>query len=314
MKRHVKFSTLIALCNAILLALSLVGPAHAQGTEITNTVNGILNHLITKPSKPVGNTDQHQARIAQMKQIAAKYAAAHPGEATPFVADQTAEFSPYAPTFMDGPPTPFIKKGVPVSIDLHLLGGSHRGKLSVDCYLWLPNEQGEINHVEQLPLVPDFNNGFDGGTFLDAATFTIPTEARRRGEVQITFSLRVWDTNVVLANAFMILYLGDTRQQEVSYYYLGSAAADDSGAYVARGWFPRGFAIRAAWLIEGKLYPVPGLFYSWDSSTIRGVPLPEFTPVTGVAGPAMLLLRTATDSWGWTAAGYAGVVGDRPHN
>lgn len=286
----------------------------AQGTVISDAVNGTLNKLVVSPGKTMNDAGRYQDRVAQMKRVAAQYAESHPNEAAPFVADQTAEFVPYAPTFMDGPPTPFIKKGVPVSIDLHLLGGSHRGKLSVDCNLWLPDENGNINSVATLPLVPDFNNGFDGGTFLDAATFTVPVDAKRRGEVQVTFSLRVRDTNVVLANSFMILYLGDTRQQEVSYYYLGSAAADDSGTYVARGWFPRGFAIRAAWLIEGRLYPVPGFFYSWDSSTIRGIPLPEFTPVTGVAGPAMLLIRTATDSWGWTAAGYAGVVGDRPHN
>lgn len=307
-------SKLLTFCGAILFALLIGQPAFAQGTAVSSAVNDTLDKFIVSSGKMLSDTDQHQARTSQMKQVAAKYAVTHPGEAVPFVADQSAEFVPYAPTFMDGPPTPFIKKGVPVSIDLHLLGGSHRGRLAVDCNLWLPDENGQINHVEALPLVPDFNNGFDGGTFLDAATFTVPVDAKRRGEVQVTFSLRVWNTNVVLANAFMILYLGDTRQQEVSYYYLGSAAADDSGAYVARGWFPRGFAIRAAWLIEGKLYPVPGLFYSWDSGTVRGIPLPDFTPVSGVAGPAMLLLRTATDSWGWTAAGYAGVVGDRPHN
>ncbi len=65
MKRQFSFSTLFALCGAILLALSLNQPAHAQGTEITNAANGILNQFIIGPGKMLSDTPQVTDAVKQ---------------------------------------------------------------------------------------------------------------------------------------------------------------------------------------------------------------------------------------------------------
>lgn len=63
--------TMLTLCGAILLALSLNKPAHAQGTE---AVNSILNHLVVSPGKMLSDPPAYQAVETTKQQLAASLA------------------------------------------------------------------------------------------------------------------------------------------------------------------------------------------------------------------------------------------------
>lgn len=59
-------SKLTILCGAILLASSLIGSAFAQGAEITNITNGVLNHLVVgggKTIKEISGTQEVSSTI-----------------------------------------------------------------------------------------------------------------------------------------------------------------------------------------------------------------------------------------------------------